>query len=115
MNLHQPANITGHPGELLRNCVLPALQISVSQAAADLQITRQTLYRILGGEAAITPDMAIRLEKFCGLPARFWLDRQHQHQLQRLREANTDLVARIPSHALPATILNQIGAIHAAN
>ena len=36
-----------HPGALLRDSVLPALKLSVSQAARDLMITRQTLHRIL--------------------------------------------------------------------
>ena len=46
--------------------VLPALRISVSQAARDLGITRQTLHRILAEEAAVTPEMALRLGRFCG-------------------------------------------------
>ena len=43
-----------HPGAILREDVLPALGISVSQAARDLGISRQMLHRILAEEASVT-------------------------------------------------------------
>ena len=46
-----------HPGEMLRQHVLPALRLPVTQAARELGITRQTLHRILAGSAAVTPEM----------------------------------------------------------
>jgi addiction module HigA family antidote len=52
---------------LLRDHVLPALQLSVGQAARDLVVTRQTLHRIVAGNAAISTEMAARLERFCGV------------------------------------------------
>ena len=90
-----------HPGVLLREHVLPALGLSVSQAARDLGITRQTLHRILAGSAAITPAMAARLERLCGVPSRFWLDRQQEQELRRVTVEIADVLARIPGHALP--------------
>lgn len=99
-----------HPGGLLRDWVLPALDLSVSQAARDLQITRQSLHRILAGQAAITPDMAVRLERLCGVPSQFWLSRQQLHELGRVRESNRELLPLIPSHKLPADVLDLIGA-----
>jgi addiction module HigA family antidote len=99
-----------HPGALLRLYVLPALKLSVSQAARDLAITRQTLHRILAGAAALTPEMAVRLERLCGVASEFWLDRQHRHELERVRRENADVLARIPSRALPKGTLKQIGA-----
>jgi antitoxin HigA-1 len=98
-----------HPGKLLHKNVLPALQLTVSQAARDLLITRQTLHRILSGQAAITPDMATRLEKLCGIPSRFWLERQQLYELARANEANRDLLARIPSRLLPTNVLKAMG------
>lgn len=99
-----------HPGGLLGDCVLPALDLSISQAARDLQITRQSLHRILAGQAAITPDMAVRLEKLCGVPSQFWLNRQQSHELVRVRESNRQLLPLIPSHKLPANVLDLIEA-----
>jgi len=101
-----------HPGALLREYVLPALRLSVSQAARDLGIARQTLHRILAGNAAITPEMAARLEKLCGVPSRFWLKRQQEHDLQRVELASAAVLARIPLYPLPNTIMKQIGAGH---
>jgi addiction module HigA family antidote len=98
-----------HPGALLRNSVLPALHLSVSQAARDLLVTRQTLHRILAGQAAITPDMAVRLEKFCGISSRFWLNRQQIHELARVSGTNRELLSRIPSHLLPTGVLKSMG------
>lgn len=102
---------TRHPGILLRDRVLPALDLSVSQAARDLQTTRQTLHRILAGDAAITPDMAARLERLCGIRSRFWLELQHDCELERIRVQHRDLYDRIPSHPLPNNFLKDIGAI----
>jgi len=96
------------PGALLRDRVLPALNLSVSQAARDLKITRQTLHRILAGHAAITPDMALRLEKFCGVSCRLWLQRQHDHDLERVAQ-ESEIIPHIPSHTLPGDVLESIG------
>jgi antitoxin HigA-1 len=101
---------TEHPGALLRVYVLPALRLSVSQAARDLEITRQTLHRILAGAAALTPEMAVRLERLCGVASEFWLDRQHRHELQRVRRENAAVLTRIPCRSLPKDVIKQIGA-----
>jgi addiction module HigA family antidote len=99
-----------HPGALLRLYVLPALNLSVSQAARDLEISRQTLHRILAGAAALTPEMAVRLERLCGVASEFWLDCQHRHELMGVRRDQAAVLARIPSRALPKVIAEQIGA-----
>jgi len=101
-----------HPGVILREHVLPALGLSVSQAARDLGVSRQTLHRILAGNAAITLEMAARLEKFCGVPSRFWLERQQEHDLQRVKQEAAAALSRIPLHSLPSDIMKQIGAGH---
>jgi antitoxin HigA-1 len=101
-----------HPGVLLRDHVLPGLGLSVSQAARDLAVTRQTLHRILAGDAAITPEMALRLEGLFGVPSEFWLYRQHRHELQRVKEELAPVLSRIPSRPLPETLIKRIGAAH---
>ena len=99
-----------HPGALLRVYVLPALNLSVSQAARDLEITRQMLHRILAGAAGLTPEMALRLERLCGVASEFWLDRQHQHELQRVRRESAAVLRRIRFRPLPKEVIKQIGA-----
>ncbi len=85
----------------------------MSQAARDLGITRQTLHQILAGDAGVTPDVAVRLEKLCGVPGQFWLQLQYMHLLDRVTLENQSLLARIPFHPLPQNVIKRIGAAHA--
>lgn len=101
-----------HPGTLLRENILPALSLSVSQAARELLVARQTLHRVLGGQAAITPDMAVRLERLCGIPSAFWLDRQFRHDIERAQSENKELLDRIQTRMLPDHIMKKIGALN---
>jgi antitoxin HigA-1 len=87
-----------HPGEILREDVLPALRLSVTAAAKQLGIARQTLHRILAGQAAVTPEMAVRLGKFCGNGPGLWLRLQQTYDLWHAERRLVDAVARIPSH-----------------
>lgn len=70
-----------HPGALLREDVLPALRLSIAEAAGRMHISRQTLHRILAERAAVTPDMALRLGKFCGNGPDLWLGMQQAYDL----------------------------------
>lgn len=74
-----------HPGEVLREDVLPALGMSVVAAAERLRISRQTLHRILSGRAGISPEMALRLGKFCGNGPDIWLRMQEAYDLWHAR------------------------------
>ena len=86
-----------HPGFILREEVLPALQMPVSTAAKHLGITRQTLHRILAEKTAVTPEMALRIGKFCGNGPALWLRLQQAHDLWRAQTL-VDLSA-IPTFA----------------
>jgi len=69
-----------HPGETLREDVLPALGLTATEAAAQLGVTRAALSRVLNGRAAISPTMALRLEGWLGVEngghADAWLAQQ---------------------------------------
>jgi addiction module HigA family antidote len=69
-----------HPGALLREDVLPALRASVTAAAEKLGVSQQTLHAILAERAAITPEMAVRIGKFCGNGPAIWLTRSRQYR-----------------------------------
>jgi antitoxin HigA-1 len=87
-----------HPGAILREDVLPALGLSVSEAARQLGVTRQTLHRIMAEKVSITPEMAVRLGRFCGNGPGLWLRMQQACDLWRAeRELRTEL-ERIPVH-----------------
>lgn len=90
-----------HPGALLRDDVLPALRLTVKEAAAKLGVSRQTLHAILSEKSAITPQMAVRLGKFCGNGPELWLRLQMAHDLRRAERDLADAVKQIPTlHAV---------------
>ncbi|CAA7615322.1 HigA protein (Antitoxin to HigB) [Magnetospirillum sp. LM-5] len=91
-----------HPGRLLQDVVLPELRLSITDAAAQLRISRQTLHRILAGKAAITPEMAVRLGKFCGNGPGLWLRMQQAHDLWLAEQAMAEEIAHIPGHGRAA-------------
>ena len=70
-----------HPGEILREDVLPGLGIPISTAAKHLGVTRQALHRVMAGTSAVSPEMAVRLGKFCGNGPDVWLKMQAAHDL----------------------------------
>lgn len=86
-----------HPGAVLREDVLPALRMSVVEAAGHLRVSRQTLHRILAEKAAITPEMAVRLGKFCGNGPGLWLRMQQALDLWHAEQALREEIATIPT------------------
>jgi addiction module HigA family antidote len=62
-SLRHPDIAPVHPGALLREMVLPALGLTVTEAAARLGMTRQGLHRLLAGTLAVTPATALRDRK----------------------------------------------------
>ena len=74
MRMHNPA----HPGTVLREYLG---EITVTEAANRLGVTRTALSRILNGSAGISVDMALRLRAALGTSAEFWLNMQVQHDL----------------------------------
>jgi len=75
-----------HPGRSIRENCLDPLDLSVSEAARVLGVARHTLSRVLNGHAAISPEMAIRLEKAGWSSAEFWLRRQTTYDLVQARK-----------------------------
>ena len=84
-----------HPGELIREDLLPALGVSKTELARSLGISRQTLYDILNERQPVTAEMAIRFGKLFGNGARFWVNMQRAFDLA-IAEQNVD-VSRIPT------------------
>jgi addiction module HigA family antidote len=87
-----------HPGAILRDDVLPALGLSVSEAARQLGVTRQTLHRIMAEKVSITPEMAVRLGRFCGNGPGLWLRMQQAYDLWYAERELAGKLERIPVH-----------------
>lgn len=94
-----------HPGFTLKDDVLPALGLTVTQAAEQLDVSRVALSRVLNGRAAISPEMALRIEAWLGVErggeARLWLAEQSAYDVwqaeQRFKAA--------PMHVQPAPLM----------
>lgn len=74
-----------HPGLTLRDDVLPALGLTVTEAAQQLDVSRVALSRVLNGRAAVSPEMALRIEAWLGVArggeARLWLAEQSAYDV----------------------------------
>jgi addiction module HigA family antidote len=79
-----------HPGRLVR-ADLEALDLSIAEGAKALGVTRSQLYRIVRGDSAISPEMAIRLEAVIGSTADHWLRMQAAFDVAQLRREKSDL------------------------
>ena len=75
LRMHNPP----HPGEILKEDVLPELGLSVTDAANQLGVSRVTLSRIIKGHAAISADMATRLAQWLSGNPETWLRAQVQY------------------------------------
>ena len=91
-----------HPGAILREDVLPALKVSVSEAARELGVSRQTLHRILREQTAVTPEMAARLGKYCGNGPELWLRLQVAFDLWQAEKALKRELKAIPDRSQAA-------------
>ena len=76
-----------HPGRNIKHNCLEPLGLSVTEGARVLGVARHTLSRVLNGHAAISPEMAIRLEKAGWSNADFWLRRQTAYDLAQARRS----------------------------
>jgi antitoxin HigA-1 len=91
-----------HPGLTLRDDVLPALGLTVTQAAAQLDVSRVAFSRVLNGRAAISPEMALRIEAWLGVArggeARLWLAEQSAYDVWQAAQR----FKLTPMHVQPA-------------
>lgn len=87
-----------HPGSTLREDILPALGLTITQAAAQLGVTRAALSRVLNEHAAISPSMALRIEGWLGVEnggrADIWIAEQAAYDLWQVRKSGLPKVQR---------------------
>lgn len=90
MRLHNPP----HPGEILRQLWLEPLKLTITEAAAALDVSRKTLSGIVNGRASITPEMAVRLDMAFGKSAESWLAYQAAYDLWHVNQRRDGLHVR---------------------
>ncbi|MBN9426156.1 MAG: HigA family addiction module antidote protein [Burkholderiales bacterium] len=95
-----------HPGLTLRDDVLPALGLTVTDAAEQLGVSRVTLSRMLNGRAGISPEMALRIEAWLGKErggdARVWLGQQMAYDMWHAEQKLKKAKLRIRPAPVPA-------------
>jgi antitoxin HigA-1 len=84
-----------HPGIMLRSEVFEPLGLGVTEAARKLGMSRVALSRVVNGRAAISPELAIRLEQAGVSTARFWLSLQVNHDLAQARGGKHPAVEKL--------------------
>jgi addiction module HigA family antidote len=93
-----------HPGEIMREDVLPALGLSVSEAARRLGVSRQQLHRVLACTHPITTEMALRIGKLADNGPGLWLRMQQAYDLWHVEQRLKDELARIePAESVSRT------------
>ncbi|MCY4560708.1 MAG: HigA family addiction module antitoxin [Chloroflexi bacterium] len=75
-----------HPGEVLAELYLDPLEMSAMALANRLNVPRTRIERLVKGETTVSVDTAMRLSKFFGTTAEFWINLQRSHDLARARE-----------------------------
>jgi addiction module HigA family antidote len=81
-----------HPGEILREDILPEIKMSESKLAEHLNVSRMTINRLVNERQAVSPDMALRLSRLFGNSPDFWLNLQNAYDL---KEAEHSMMAEL--------------------
>ena len=87
--------VAAHPGRLLKR-ELVARELSANRLALDLGVPSGRITDILNSRRSITADSAVRLSRYFGNPAQFWLDLQSQYDIAVVeRESGTEIARRV--------------------
>ena len=73
------------PGEILREDFMEPLRISINRLSRDLAVPPNRISEIVNGKRAITADTALRLQRYFGVEAQFWLNLQSEYDLRIMR------------------------------
>jgi len=84
------------PGEILREDFMDQLGISINKLSRDLSVPPNRISAIVNGKRAITADTALRLQRYFGVEAQFWLNLQTEYDLRMMkRKIWADIERRI--------------------
>lgn len=83
-----------HPGEVLYEDFIVPAGITIHRLALDLRVPANRIQEIVKGERAITPDTALRLARYLGTTAQFWLNLQSRYDLQTAQDELAERIAR---------------------
>jgi addiction module HigA family antidote len=84
------------PGEILREDFMESMGISINKLSRDIAVPPNRISEIVNGKRGITADTALRLERYFGVEAQFWLNLQSEYDLRVMkRKIGPDIEQRI--------------------
>lgn len=89
--MHSPA----HPGEILRTMYMEPMDVTITEAADALGVSRKHVSAIVNGRVPVTPDMAARLAAVFGTEPEIWINLQAQHDIWQVRQQARPKVKRL--------------------
>jgi len=99
------------PGEILREDFMEPMDISINQLSRDLAVPPNRISEIVNGKRGLTADTALRLERYFGVEAQFWLNLQSEYDLRVMkRKVGRDIELRIIPVKKFASQLGRMGA-----
>ena len=87
MLMHNPP----HPGEIIKELCLEPLELTVTEAAKGLGVSRKTLSSIVNGKSGISPEMAVRLSIAFNTSSESWINQQSQYELWQAEQHRDEL------------------------
>ncbi len=91
-----------HPGEMLLEEFLKPLGLTQRELADSIHVPYQRINEVINGKRGMTPGTALRLEKFLGMPASFWLNLQLRWDLYFAQQAEQEELAAISPRRVAA-------------
>ena len=82
MNTRKPT----HPGEVLYEDVIKVLNISITEAANNLGVSRKTLSELINGKSSLTPEMAVRIATSTNTSPESWINMQIKLDLWKVKQ-----------------------------
>ena len=99
------------PGEILREDFMEPMDISINQLSRDLAVPPNRISEIVNGKRGLTADTALRLERYFGVEAQFWLNLQSEYDLRVMkRKVGREIELRIIPVKKFASQLGPMGA-----
>lgn len=84
MQMHNPP----HPGEILKELYINPLQLTITEVAEGIGVTRKSLSELIHAKYGVSPEMALRLAKAFGTTPESWLNLQQQYDLWKTKKAH---------------------------
>ncbi len=80
--IHEPL----HPGVIIKDILIDGAELSISNAALRLGVTRTTLSRLINQHAGVSPEMALRLSKLLNTSIDMWVNLQSQYDIWNVQQ-----------------------------